>query len=59
MNTRDLARALAREHKLPEAHAADHVDRVVHDLIQKLRKGRPVRLPGLGVIRGPRKAGAR
>lgn len=51
MNKSDLAKRLAKQTNLSKAAAADRVDRVVHQIIVKLRKGQPVRLPGLGSFR--------
>lgn len=58
MKREELARELARESGLPAAAARDQVDELVHKIIRKLRKGQPVRLPGLGKLVGgnsPRK----
>jgi len=51
MNKSDLAKRLAKQTHLSKAAAADRVDRVVHQIMVKLRKGQPVRLPGLGSFR--------
>ena len=51
MNKADLATKLAKQTHLSEAEAADQLDRVVHEIILNLRKGKPVRLPGLGSFR--------
>ena len=48
MNKSELATRLARQSHVSKAEAADRVDRVVHQIILKLRKGKPARLPGLG-----------
>jgi nucleoid DNA-binding protein len=50
MKISDLAQALARQAALPEAAAAEQVDQVVHEIVQKLRRGKAVRLPGLGTL---------
>jgi nucleoid DNA-binding protein len=58
MKQEELARELARESKLPAATAQDRIDELVHQIVRKLRRGRPVELPGLGklvVPAGPRK----
>ena len=58
MTQEELARELAREARLPAAVAQDQIDELVHQIIRKLRRGRPVELPGLGklvVPTGPRK----
>ena len=48
MNKSELAVRLARQKHLSTAEAADQVDRVVHQIILNLRKGKPARFPGLG-----------
>jgi len=48
MNKSELAIRLARQKHLSKAEAADQVDRVVHQIILNLRKGKPARFPGLG-----------
>ncbi len=48
MKKQEIAKGLARESGLTEAEAADRLDSVVHDILIKLRKGRPAPLPGLG-----------
>jgi nucleoid DNA-binding protein len=54
MKKLDLARRLARRSGLTEAEAADRLDRVVQQILQKLRRGQDVPLPGLGRFRpGP------
>lgn len=50
MNQEELARELAREARLPPAVAQDRIDEVVHGIVKKLRRGRPVELPGLGKL---------
>jgi hypothetical protein len=46
--------------KRPPAPApadADRLDAAVHQILQKLKAGTPVRLPGLGILRpGPQKS---
>jgi nucleoid DNA-binding protein len=44
----DLAKRLAKQSKITPAEAADRLDRVVHQIVSKLRKGEEARLPGLG-----------
>jgi len=46
----DLARQLAREERLPAAVARDRIDQLVHRIVKKLQRGRPVELPGLGKL---------
>ncbi|MCC6344796.1 MAG: HU family DNA-binding protein [Bryobacterales bacterium] len=50
MTKKDLARILAKNAGMPQATAADHLDRVVHDIVCKLRSGNAVPLPGLGIL---------
>ena len=48
MKKEEVARTLAREARLSDAAARDRVDEMVHQILKKLRQGKPVRLPGLG-----------
>jgi nucleoid DNA-binding protein len=50
MDKDDLASRLARQTRSSKAAAADEVDRVVHQILAKLRRGEPARLPGLGTF---------
>jgi hypothetical protein len=43
-----LIRRLAEATELPPARAADEIDKLVHRIVTKLRRGESVRLPGLG-----------
>ncbi|MCU1259449.1 MAG: hypothetical protein JWO80_2334 [Bryobacterales bacterium] len=43
-----LTNSLAREAGVTKAEAADQLDRVVHQIVTSLRRGRPATLPGLG-----------
>lgn len=55
MKKDQLAKRLAKESHVSTAVAADQVDRIVSDLLVRLRKGQPVSLPGLGTFqRGSR-----
>jgi hypothetical protein len=41
----------------PEPAAADELDAAVHQILQKLKQGKAVHLPGLGTLRpGPEKS---
>lgn len=51
MMKKQLAQRLARRAGVTNAEAADHLDRVVHQIVTKLRKGRTVPLPGLGKLK--------
>jgi len=57
MTKKDLVRILAENADMPDAAAADHLDRVVHDIVRKLRNGDAVPLPGLGVLQPNNKRG--
>jgi nucleoid DNA-binding protein len=48
MRKPELARRLAKSSRVSKAEAADQLDRVVHQIVSNLRRGRPTRLPGLG-----------
>ena len=50
MRQAELARELAREARLPAAVAQDSIDELVHRIVKKLRRGRPVELPGVGKL---------
>lgn len=50
MKNRELAQRLARKTGIPRAAAADQVDRVVTEIIENIRNGESVRLPGLGTF---------
>jgi nucleoid DNA-binding protein len=50
-----LARQLAKETRMTAAAAADQVDRILHDIVQRVRKGHSASLPGLGTFRPGRK----
>ncbi len=46
----DLARALAERSLLTREEAQDELDRVVHGVIQKLRRGGAAEMPGIGKL---------
>jgi len=48
MKKQELARAVARSTGVTRAEAADQVDRVVNEILQKLRNGQTARMPGFG-----------
>ena len=43
-----LAELLAKQTNVSTGAAADDLDRVVHDVLKNLRRGRPAAVPGLG-----------
>ncbi len=54
MKKPEIAKKLARDAGLSEAEAADHLDRVVRQILSELRRGRQAELPGLGrFVHGP------
>jgi len=48
MTKSEFAARLAKQNGSSKAEAADQLDRVVHEIILKLRKGQPATFPGLG-----------
>jgi nucleoid DNA-binding protein len=51
MNTPELLARIAAATGRPPAVAADQLDQLVTRLVTKLRKGKKVKVPGLGIIR--------
>jgi nucleoid DNA-binding protein len=58
MKRSDLTDRIARQGRTTREEAADRLDRVVHDLIQRLRRGQRVSLPGLGELSADSKKAA-
>jgi nucleoid DNA-binding protein len=50
MNKEELARKLAHSAQVTPAEAADQLDGVLHDILTKLRQGKPASLPGFGKL---------
>ena len=50
MKKNQIARRLAKESKISTVTAADQLDRIVSDLLMRVRKGEPASLPGLGTF---------
>ena len=50
MKKKDIARKLALQTGVTRAEAADQVDRMVNDVLQKLRHGETAKLPGIGLF---------
>lgn len=48
MKKPEIAKRLAQQAGLSKAEAADQLDRVVNQILSKLRKGQSAPLPGLG-----------
>lgn len=57
MRKLELAARLARQAHISKADAADRLDCAVHEILAELKKGNPVKLPGLGELSIRRKAG--
>jgi len=43
-----IIRRLAKRSRISNAAAADQMDTIVHEILSKLKKGKPARIPGLG-----------
>jgi nucleoid DNA-binding protein len=48
MKKPEIAKRLARHEGVTPAEAADRLDRVVHQILQNLRRGKDAPLPGMG-----------
>jgi len=48
MRKPEITKRMARQSGVSQAEAADRLDRVVHQILSNLRKGKPAPLPGLG-----------
>jgi nucleoid DNA-binding protein len=48
MTKPELAKRMARHSGVSEAEAADRLDRLVYQILEKLRRGQEAPLPGLG-----------
>jgi nucleoid DNA-binding protein len=59
MKREELARKLADQKHVSRAAARDQVDELVHKIMQSLRKGQPVELPGIGRLLSKPAAGTR
>ena len=51
MKKPEIARGMARQWGVSEGEAADRLDRVIHQIMMKLRRGVDAPLPGLGRLR--------
>jgi len=50
MNKPDIAKHLARQSKSSLGAAADRLDRMVSEVVRKLKHGQEARLPGVGAF---------
>jgi nucleoid DNA-binding protein len=57
MKKEQLARRLAKESRISTAAAADQLDRVLHEILKRVRSGQSAPFPGLGTFRPDRKDG--
>ena len=57
MKKEQLARRLAKESRITTAAAADQLDRVLHDILKRVRNGQSASFPGLGTFLPNRKNG--
>src|SRR5579864_3470770 len=57
MKKEQLARHLAKQSHITTAAAADQLDRVVNDILRRVRSGHSAFLPGLGTFHPDRKQG--
>jgi len=53
MEKKDFTKRYAQQTHSTAAEAADQIDRVVDDLLRRLRAGQPASLPGLGRLNPP------
>ena len=51
MKTKDLTRRLADRAHIPRPEAKDKIENVVAGIVRSLKKGREVKIPGLGKLR--------
>jgi nucleoid DNA-binding protein len=51
MKKPEIARRIARQGKISRADAADHLDRLVTEILATLKRGEPAEMPGLGSFR--------
>jgi nucleoid DNA-binding protein len=57
MKREEIAKTLARQTGLSKQAARNEVDELVQNILNKLRHGRQVRLPGVGKLLGSKKSG--
>ena len=51
MKKEELTNEIARRSKISRAAAADQLDRMVEEILQRVRRGEPADIPGLGILR--------
>jgi nucleoid DNA-binding protein len=52
MKRQELTKKLAREMRISQTAAQMAVDELLQSILDDLRKGRPVKLPGVGKLQG-------
>jgi nucleoid DNA-binding protein len=51
MKKHEIAKQMARQSGVTQGEAADRLDRVVHDILERLREGKAAHFPGMGHFR--------
>jgi nucleoid DNA-binding protein len=55
MKREDIAKKLAQNTGLSDSAARNEVDELVHNILNKLRKGQQVKVPGVGKLLGSKR----
>jgi len=50
MRKPEIAKRMARQARSTVGEAADRLDRVVSEMVRKVKRGEPARLPGVGAF---------
>jgi len=56
MKREEIAKKLAQDTGLSDSAARNEVDELVHHILNKLRKGQQVKVPGVGKLLGNKRA---
>ncbi len=56
MKRQQIANTLARQTGISKSAARQEVDELVHRILDKLRQGRQVKLPGVGKLGAPKRS---
>jgi nucleoid DNA-binding protein len=51
MKKQEIAKQMARQSGVTQGEAADRLDRVVHEILERLRAGKSAHFPGMGHFR--------
>ena len=57
MKREEIAKKLAEKTGLSDSAARNEVDELVHNILNKLRNGQQVKVPGIGKLLGSKKSG--